>query len=88
MISQQKKALEWYEQLAPNSDRKRRIQKAQDELALDDWSDIDVSTLDSKMQQKLINEAQLLSKETKLSTDDASLGQSNANAVDNSEMVL
>jgi len=84
IIAQQKKALEWYEQLPPTSERKKRIQKAQNELALDDWSDIDVSMLDSEMQQKLLIEATESIKQTKISTED-SLSQCNADSAGNND---
>ena len=74
-IAQQKKILEWYEQLA---DRKKRIQKSQEELALDDWSGID------EVQQKQLNEADESMKETKVSTNVA-LGHSNTDVVVNGD---
>jgi len=86
-IAQQKKALEWYEQLAPTLERKKRIQKAQDELALDDWSGIDVSMLDSEMQHKLLIEANGSIKQTKVPIEDQCKADSTGNSDDgNSEL--
>ena len=66
-IVEQKKAFQKYEQLPSNSDKNKRIQKAKEEIALDDWSTIDESMLDNETQEKLLNEA----KQMKNSTSDS-----------------
>ena len=62
VIAEQEKALA---QLPVNPDRSKRIQKAKEEIALDDWSTVDESMLDSEVQEKLLNEAKLLKQESK-----------------------
>ncbi|XP_065915051.1 dual specificity protein kinase splB-like isoform X2 [Dysidea avara] len=82
-IAKQKKALAFYEHVLVNSDKKKRIQKSKEEIALDDWSTIDESMLDSKLQEKLLNEASQLKQKNKVVCDDvSSLHVINAGTVD------
>ena len=76
VIAEQEKA---FAQLPANPDRSKRIQKAKEEIALDDWSTVDESMLDSEVQEKLLNEAKLLKQESKAASDSFNVGTSTVN---------
>ena len=58
LIAEQEKAFLQYKQLLFDSDKEKRIQRAKEEVRLDDWSTVDVSILDREKQEKILNEIQ------------------------------
>ena len=82
-----------FAQLSTNSERSKRIQKAKEEIALDDWSTLDESMLDSEIQERLLNEARLLRQESTAASDSSSLhddfytGTSNVNGDSSREAI-